>query len=79
MRIYNACKKQKNPDALKKISKAVGGKEDTASQILQGALRNQQFIDFYRQYADEDGEESREEICGDDTYEPLRALVQKEL
>lgn len=79
MRIYNACKNQKNPDALKKISKAIGVKEDTASQILQGALRNQQFIDFYRQYADEDGEESREEICGDDTYEPLRTLVQKEL
>ena len=79
MRIYNACKKQKNPDALKKISKAIGVKEDTASQILQGALRNQQFIDFYRQYADDDGEESREEICGDDTYEPLRKLVQKEL
>ncbi|MBQ2668576.1 MAG: hypothetical protein IJF56_08140 [Clostridia bacterium] len=79
MRIYNACKKQKNPDALKKISKAIGVKEDTASQILQGALCNQQFIDFYRQYADDDGEESREEICGDDTYEPLRTLVQKEL
>ena len=79
MRIYNACKKQKTPDALKKISKAIGVKEDTASQILQGALRNQQFVDFYRQYADEDGEESREEICGDDTYEPLRTLVQKEL
>ena len=79
MRIYNACKKQKNPDALKKISKVIGVKEDTASQILQGALRNQQFIDFYRQYSDDDGEESREEICGDDTYEPLRTLVQKEL
>lgn len=33
----------------------------------------------YRQYADDDGEESCEEICGDDTYEPLRTLVQKEL
>ena len=29
--------------------------------------------------ADDDGEESREEICGDDTYEPLRTLIQKEL
>ena len=77
MRLYSANKK--DPDALKKISKAIGGKEDTASQIFQGALRNQQFVDFYRQYADEDGEESREEICGDDTYEPLRTLVQKEL
>lgn len=77
MRLYSANKK--GPDALKKISKAIGVKEDTASHILQGALRNQQFIDFYRQYADEDDEESREEICGDDTYEPLRTLVQKEL
>lgn len=77
MRLYSIYKK--DPNALKKISKAIGVKEDTASQILQGALRNQQFVDFYRQYADDDGEESREEICGDDTYEPLRTLVQKEL
>lgn len=77
MRLYSVYKK--DPNALKKISKAIGVKEDTASQILQGALRNQQFVDFYRQYADDDGEESREEICGDNTYEPLRTLVQKEL
>ena len=77
MRLYSIYKK--DPNALKKISKAIGVKGDTASQILQGALRNQQFVDFYRQYADDDGEESREEICGDDTYEPLRTLVQKEL
>lgn len=77
MRLYSIYKK--DPNALKKISKAIGVKEDTASQILQDALRNQQFVDFYRQYADDDGEESREEICGDDTYEPLRTLVQKEL
>ena len=77
MRLYSIYKK--DPNALKKISKAIGVKEDTASQILQGALRNQQFVDFYRQYADDDGEESREEICGDDTYEPLRTLAQKEL
>lgn len=78
MRIYNACKKQKNPDALIKISKAIGVKEDIASQILQGAVRNQQFIDFYRQYADDDGEESQEEVYGDEIYEPLHALIQKE-
>lgn len=77
MGLYSIYKK--DPNALKKISKAIGAKEDTASQILQDALRNQQFVDFYRQYADDDGEESREEICGDDTYEPLRTLVQKEL
>ena len=77
MRLYSIYKK--DPNALKKISKAIGVKEDTASQILQGALRNQQFVDFCRQYADDDGEESREEICGDDTYEPLRTLAQKEL
>lgn len=47
MRLYSIYKK--DPNALKKISKAIGVKEDTASQILQGALRNQQFVDFYRQ------------------------------
>ncbi len=76
MRLYSANKK--DPDALKKISKAIGVREDTASQILQGALRNQQFIDFYRQYADEDSEESHEEVYGDGRLEPLQTLIQKE-
>lgn len=78
MRIYNACKQQNKPDALMKISKAIGVKEDIASQILQGAVRNQQFIDFYRQYADEDSEESHEEVYGDGRLEPLQTLIQKE-
>lgn len=78
MRIYNACKQQNKPDALMKISKAIGVKEDIASQILQGAVRNQQFIDFYRQYADEDSEESHEEVYGDGRLELLQTLIQKE-
>lgn len=77
MRLYSANKK--DPDALKKISKAIGVSEKTTSEIIAGGMRNQQFVDFYRQYADEDSEESREEICGDNTYEPLSTLVQKEL
>ena len=33
-------------------------------------MQNTQFVEFYRQYADEDGEESREEVASDDTSRP---------
>lgn len=78
MRLYNARKNKKDPDTLETISKAIRVSEKTVAHILQGGMRNLQFIDFYRQYADEDGEESREEIYGDETFEPLRMLTQKE-
>ena len=78
MHLYNICKNKKDPDALETISKATGIPKKDVSEILQAAMRNQQFVDFYRQYADEDGEESREEIYGNETFEPLSILIQKE-
>ena len=32
-------------------------------------MQNMQFVDYYRQYADEDSEESREEVAADETSE----------
>lgn len=78
MRLYNICKNKKDPDALETISKETGIPKKDVSEILQAAMRNQQFIDLYRQYADEDGEESREEIYGNKAFEPLSILIQKE-
>lgn len=37
-------------------------------------MQNMQFVDYYRQYADEDSEESREEVAADKTY---RKALQK--
>ena len=37
-----------------------------------------QFVDFYRNYADEDSEESREDVTCDYTFEPCCELRQKE-
>lgn len=37
-----------------------------------------QFVDFYRSYADEDSEESREDVTCDYTFEPFSELLRQE-
>lgn len=37
-----------------------------------------QFVDFYRSYADEDSEESREDVTCDYTFEPYQELLRQE-
>ena len=37
-----------------------------------------QFVDFYRQYADEDSEESREEVAHDSSSEPDKLFFKLE-
>ena len=41
-------------------------------QMITGGVRNMTFTEFYRQYADEDGEESAEDVTVDTTTEPSR-------
>ena len=41
-------------------------------------FHNMQFVDFYRSYADEDGEESREDVTCDYTFEPCGELLRQE-
>lgn len=63
-------------ETMAKIAEAIGTSVKTASEILQAGLRNMQFIDYFRKYADEDGEESREEVAYDSTSEPDRLFFQ---
>ena len=78
MRLYAAYNSKNTPDTLKKISDEVGLSEKTVSEILRSGFHNIQFIDFYRSYADEDSEESREDVTCDYTFEPYRELIRAE-
>ena len=72
MRLYTAYNSKGDPDTLKKISDEVGLSGKTVNEILRSGFHNMQFIDFYRSYADEDSEESREDVTCDYTFEPYR-------
>ena len=78
MRLYAVYNSKDNPETLKRISDEVGLSEKTVSEILRSGFHNMQFIDFYRSYADEDSEESREDVTCDYTFEPCRELLRQE-
>ena len=70
MRLYREFGNKSDDATLKKIAEAIGtGKED-AAEIIRSGIQNMQFVDFQRQYADEDSEESREEVAHDSFSEP---------
>ena len=78
MRLYAAYNSKNDADTLKKISDEIGLSAKTVTAILQGGFRNMEFIDFYRSYADDDSEESAEDVTVDYTFDPCRVLLAKE-
>ena len=63
----------KSDDAtINKIAIEIGRKPKTAREMIAGGVRHMMFTEFYRQYADEDGEESAENVTVDTTTEPSR-------
>ena len=78
MRLYAVYNSKNEAATLKKISDEVGLSAKTVTEILQGGFRNMQFVDFYRSYADDDSEESAEDVTVDYTFDPCRVLLAKE-
>lgn len=63
----------KSDDAtINKIALEIGRTYKTTKQMITGGVRNMMFTEFYRQYADEDGEEGAEDVTIDTTTEPSR-------
>ncbi len=78
MRLYAEYGNKCDDETMAKIAAAIGTSVKTASEILQAGLRSTQLIDYFRKYADEDGEESREEVAYDSTSETDRLFFQIE-
>ena len=78
MRLYAMYQNKNDPETVKKIANEVGLSEKTTAEILRSAFHNLQFVDFYQKYADEETEESREDVTCDHTTDPYYVLIQKE-
>lgn len=63
---------------MEKIAEAIGTSKEDAAEIIRCGMQNMQFVDYYRQYADEDSEESREEVAHDGSSEPDKLLFKLE-
>ncbi len=69
MRLYREYGQKTDNASIQRIAAELQEKPDLIKELIAAGIRNTRFIDFYRQYADEDSEESREEIAADGTSE----------
>lgn len=69
----------KSDDAtMEKIAEVIGTSKEDAAEIIRCGMQNMQFVEYYRQYADEDSEESREEVAHDGSSEPDKLFFKLE-
>ena len=78
MRLYAMYQNKNDHETVKRIANVVGLSEKTTAEILRSAFHNLQFVDFYRKYADEESEESREDVTCDHTTDPYYILLREE-
>lgn len=72
MALYAKYEYKSDDVTISKIALEIGRKPKTAREMIAGGVRNMMFTEFYRQYADEDGEEGAEDVTVDTTTEPSR-------
>jgi DNA-directed RNA polymerase specialized sigma subunit len=65
-------------ESIRKISKEVNLSVKNVKEILLSGIENMNIADFYVSYADEEAEESREDITCDQTTDPYQILIHSE-
>ena len=78
MRLYREFGNKSDDATIEKIAKAIGASKEDAAEIIRCGIQNMQFVEYYRQYADEDSEESREEVAYDGYTEPDKLFFKLE-
>ena len=78
MRLYREFGNKSDDATIEKIAKAIGASKEDAAEIIRCGIQNMQFVEYYRQYADEDSEESREEVAHDSSSEPDKLFFKLE-
>ena len=63
---------------MEKIAEAIGTSKEDAAEIIRCGIQNIKFVEYYRQYADDDSEESREEVAHDGSSEPGKIFINLE-
>ncbi len=76
MRLFREYSGKADGDTIKKVADNIGTSMEDAAEIIRCGMQNMQFVDYYRQYADEDSEESREEVAHDSSAEPDKIFLQ---
>ena len=75
MALYREYDYKSDEATMLKIAAAIGRKEKDTREIIQCAINNTRFVDFYRTYFDEDGVKTSEHVTCDYSYEPSREYI----
>ena len=78
MRLFREYGGKTDDDTIKWVADNIGTSTEDAAEIIRCGMQNMQFVDYYRQYADEDSEESREEVAHDSSSEPDKIFFKLE-
>lgn len=78
MRLFREYGGKADDDTIIRVADNIGTSTEDAAEIIRCGMQNMQFVDYYRQYADEDSEESREEIAHDGSAEPDKIFFKLE-
>ena len=78
MRLYREFGNKSDDTTMEKIAEAIGTSKEDAAEIIRCGMQNMQFVDYYRQYAGEDSEGSREEVAHDSSSEPDKIFINLE-
>ena len=78
MRLFREYGGKADDATIKKIADNISASTEDAAEIIRCGMQNMLFVDYYRQYADEDSEESREEVAHDGSAEPDKIFFKLE-
>ena len=72
MALYAKYEYNFDEETITKIAAEIGKSIKDTKEIIRTGIDSTHYIDFYRRYADEDGESTAEDITSDETYNPER-------
>ena len=78
MSLFREYGSKSDDTTMEKIVEAIGTNKEDATEIIRCGMQNMQFVEYYRQYADEDSEESWEEVAHDGSSEPDKLFFKLE-
>lgn len=79
MAIWDKFNRTYDDETISNIASELDESDEDTKKILLGGILNENQVDMYRQYADEDSENTAEEITIDNNSDPYYLLMKKEL
>ena len=77
MALYAKYEYNFDEETITKIAAAIGKNTKDTKEIIRAGVDSTHYTDFYRRYADEDGESTAEDITADETSNPERLFFKQ--